>query len=576
MSRKKPRSLPKKPKAEPADAWKISLGLGILAAMAIIAGINYHGLTYDEPIYAGFGARSAQWAADFFTSIFDGTFRQHISTAAINKAWFSTIDMQPPLVQVLSGLSHILLGEHLGGLLAPRLPSALLFALAVGTLFWLTEKAFNREAAFFAAIGLILLPNFFGHAHFTSLDVPVSALILLTAAAFYAASEERSWNLALLAGLFMGLALLTKLNAAFLIGILLIWAAVFHPPMILRGAIAFFIVSPIIFFIGWPWLWHDTPAHLKGYLFFHLQHYPVLVYYLGELHEYAPWHYPFVMTAVTTPAVFLLLMLIGIIHGASGRSAYEKKKVNSSFAAGRWLLIICALGYLIPSAMPFAPKYNGVRLFLPAFPFLMGLAGGGLAFLHGTLLRLLGRIGSLARIERFRGKLAFVLILGLLLPAVVGLSRVYPYEQAYYNALVGGPAGAQKRGFETTYWGSVYLSALPALNANSESARILITPQGVTSLLEAYQRGSALKRDLQWVTPPPPKEQKPGWTRKALAGVDQVVFQCAQSEFDELAWKLYKEGRPEPTSGYLEDKVPLLLIFSGEEARRVFSSGKGG
>ncbi|NIM05751.1 MAG: hypothetical protein GTO55_05905 [Armatimonadetes bacterium] len=574
MSRKNKAEKPRKATRAPMGVGTIAFLLGLLACGAVIAGINYHGLTYDEPIYAGFGARSAKWIVTLLISLFDGDFAKQVSAPVINQAWFASIDMQPPLVQVLSGLSQLGPGKVLSGMLSQRLPVALFFGLAIGTLFWFTDYAFNRPAAYFSALGLFLMPRFFAHAHFATLDVPVAALILLTAATFYAASEERSWNLSLFSGLFMGLALLTKLNAGFLIGILLIWAAIFHPPMVLRGLVAFFIISPAVFLAGWPWLWHDTLPHLKQYLFFHLQHYPVLVYYLGELHEYAPWHYPFVMIGVTTPVIFLALMLLGLGYAASGRCAYERKKVRSSIVAVRWLLLMCAVGYLIPSAMPFSPKYNGVRLFLPALPFLMGLAGGGFALVHGALARALERVRALAEMPHFSERLAFLMGLGLLLPAAVGLLNVFPHEQAYYNALVGGPAGAQKRGFETIYWGGVYNAALPALDTHEkQSPQILVTPQGVTSLLIAYQRGGGLRKDLRWTTPPPPKEQATGWPQEALVGVDTVIFQCAQSEFDALSRKLYEQGRPEPTSVYL-DGVPLLLIFSGDEARRLFPAAE--
>lgn len=555
----------------PLASLTIAIGLGILACGVVIAGIDYHGLTYDEPIYVSIGARSAEWVARLFTSLFDDTLKQHLSAPVIARAWFASKDMQPPLLQVLSGISNLLLGKHVGGLLAPRLPTALFFGLAIAVVFWLTERAFDRPAGVFAALGLLFLPAFFGHAHLSTLDVPVSALILLTAATFYAASEERSWSLALLSGLFLGLALLTKLNAAFLIGFLLLWTLLFHRPMLPRALVSFFIVPPLVFVAGWPWLWHSTLPHLKDYLGFHLQHYPVLVYYLGQLYQYAPWHYPFVVTAVTVPAMFLLLMLAGIGYALSGRSAYSGKKVKSSFRAAGWLLLICGVGYLLPSALPFTPKYNGSRLFLPAFPFLMALAGGGFTLIYELLYRRLEDVRSLKEIGGLRGKLALLVGLILLLPAVRGLSRVYPHELAYYNAFIGGPAGARAHGFETIYWGGVYNDALPALNAAAKNApRVFITPQGVVSLLVTYQRGGALPPGLQWLSPPPPEQQKAGWPRPALEGVDLVVFQCAQSEFDELAWKLYREGRPAAGSVYLEG-VPLLLIFSGDEARRLFA-----
>ena len=101
------------------------------------------------------------------------------------------------------------------------------------------------------------------------------------------------------------------------------------------------------------------------------------------------------------------------------------------------------------------------------------------------------------------------------------------------------------------------------MNSRPEpNQKIFITPPGVVELLKIYQNSGALRKDIQWLAPPAP----PG-------SADLVIFQCAQSEFDAIAWKLYRSGKPEPepASIYLDEErqVPLLLVFSGEEARRV-------
>jgi 4-amino-4-deoxy-L-arabinose transferase-like glycosyltransferase len=550
--------------AKPLNPVWIAIGLGIVGALIIISGVNYYGFTYDEPIYAGFGARSAKWLLGLPGALFSGELGQYLSAQTIDNAWFATIDMQPPLVQVLSGLSTVIFGGAAGGAFAPRLQAALFFGIAITCLFWLTDKIAGRRAAFFTCIGLTLLPRFFGDAHLTTLDVPTAALVLATAAVYYAAAQRNSWRLAMVAGVLLGLGLLTKLNAAFIIAVLGIWTLWFHRQMLIKAAVAFLLIAPLVFLIGWPWLWHDTFTNLGKYLGFHLHHYPVLTFYLGRIYEYAPWHYPFVIIAVTTPVLFLLLMLAGLARAVARRPARE----------GEWLLVLGALLFILPSAMPFAPKYNGVRLFLPAFPFLMALAGG--AFTNGSnwLATRLEKRMNLGQLANLPAKLTLLLGLIIMLPALIGIVKISPYELAYYNTLIGGPRGAQRHGFETIYWGGPYLEALSFLNQFTKSdAKVMVTPQGVTSLLIAYQRAGALRQDMQWTTPPPPQRQISGWPNAALRDVDLVVFQCAQAEFDELSRRLYSMGG-KPGSGSIyqvaREGVPLLLVFSGEEARKAF------
>jgi hypothetical protein len=191
----------------------------------------------------------------------------------------------------------------------------------------------------------------------------------------------------------------------------------------------------------------------------------------------------------------------------------------------------------------------------------MGLAGGGFAWLLAGLTR---RLEKRVTLTQLRPKLALLLALSLLPGAIATTLRLYPYELAYYNAIIGGPAGAKRQGLETIYWGGVYLAALPMMDSRPEpNQKIFITPAGVVDLLKIYQNSGVLRKDIQWSAPPASPES-----------ADLIIFQCAQSEFDALAWKLYSAGKPDPASVYLDEarQVPLLLFFSEEEVQRALES----
>jgi hypothetical protein len=129
---------------------------------------------------------------------------------------------------------------------------------------------------------------------------------------------------------------------------------------------------------------------------------------------------------------------------------------------------------------------------------------------------------------------------------------IHPYGLAYYNALVGGVRGAAKRGFETVYWGQVYKEAPPFLNAAPEMRpRVLVVPKGCIYLLELQQQAGALRPDVQFTA------------EEAEAGsVDYVVFQCMQSDFTELCWRLYRSA--EPAYEVALEGTPLLVIYDRE------------
>jgi hypothetical protein len=115
------------------------------------------------------------------------------------------------------------------------------------------------------------------------------------------------------------------------------------------------------------------------------------------------------------------------------------------------------------------PAHDGVRLMLPTFFFLAGFVGWA--------FELIERLA-----ERFRSEeYSTTPVLGvaaafLLLPPAYRLARVHPFELSYYNGVVGGLAGAQRLGFEPTYW---YDAVIPQVlrQMNDEHAGL---PRGAT------------------------------------------------------------------------------------------------
>src|SRR5207245_1864046 len=99
------------------------------------------------------------------------------------------------------------------------------------------------------------------------------------------------------------------------------------------------------------------------------------------------------------------------------------------------------------------PAHDGVRLMLPTFFFLAGLAGWGFQIIERLLAGFRAEEHPIAPI--------LAVVAGfLLLPPAYWLFQTHPYELSYYNGLVGGLAGAQRLGFEPTYW---YDAATPAV-----------------------------------------------------------------------------------------------------------------
>lgn len=517
--------------------FALTFGLTLITA-------NDYGPTYDEPHYASAGVSYAGWWARVFRGDFNALAKQQIEAA-----WRLNHE-HPPLQKLASGFAQRWLGGLLPGLMAMRLPSALWFALTVCAIYLFSRGVWGRRGALFGALAFATMPRIVAHAHFDALDMAIACWFFVTCALTACALRRDSWALAALAGVAFGLALMAKLNAFFLPVVLIPWALLYHRRQWSK-LLAVLAIGPAVCWLGWPWLWIDPSAHLKAYLAFHFGHAAYNVWYLGRLWQHAPWHYPFLMTAVTTPVLVLAAALVAVV-GATRRVALGTRRHPA--AAEGALLLLALIVTLAPSALPTSPKYNGVRLFLPAFPFLAALAGGGYAWAERGLRQLLKAQGEHKR----RLSLLAAAALGALLlyPGANAVIRTHPYQLAYYNALVGGTAGAMRRGFETIYWGQVLKEAPLFLNRiTTPSPRVLVIPRGVIYLLDFQRQAGALRPDVQFT----------GDEAEATR-VDYLMFQAMQSDYTDLCWRLVREEDP-VWAVRSEDGTPLLLVYDRSALR---------
>jgi len=85
-------------------------------------------------------------------------------------------------------------------------------------------------------------------------------------------------------------------------------------PTFIAPIIPAMFTAPFTFFLLWPWLWHNTWPRLNEFFMRHINPPAWETYYLGEIVVNPPpfeWHYPFVMSWYTIPAIFLVMGLAG-------------------------------------------------------------------------------------------------------------------------------------------------------------------------------------------------------------------------------------------------------------------------
>jgi len=407
-----------------AARWRVvSLAVFLVALAATLLTLDDPGLAWDEPSSILPGHFYAAWLGELP--------RLPFSREAIDHFWAPNHE-HPPLAKVLMGISQALIGRG-SPILASRIAVAMLFALLVELVLKMGAGASGGLAGLLAAVSLLCMPRVFGHAHLAALDLPMALTWLLAVAAFARAVDKGTHRACALSGLCFGLALLTKINAVFLPLVFLGWGIGFHRRRALEPLAWTLLLGPAVFFIGWPWLWHDPAARLGAYLRAP-QRVTLYVQYFGRVYadKSAPWHYPLVMTLVTIPVGILALVCGGAVAAAR---RFRREPMLA-------LVLINVAVILGVFMVPGVPKYDGVRLFLPVFPFLALLAGIG-----GE--RCWNWIARRSRKRPWRPLLATAVFF---LSQAAAYGPVHPCELSYYNALVGGLWGADKLGMETTYW----------------------------------------------------------------------------------------------------------------------------
>ena len=281
-----------------------------------------------------------------------------------------------------------------------------------------------------AAFALAAMPRVFAHAHFGALDTFLSFLWMAALlAGDRALRSHRPMRAMLAAGAVWSLALLTKIHAWFLLPILGVWSLVRLPPRRAAAALAVWGLTGIaLFWSGWPWLWYDSWARLWRYWGTGVVRTTIQVHYLGRdfLDRDVPWHYPWVYFAVTIPVGLQALGIVGLVRGWRERRRDPLP-----------VLLIGSIVFFLVLFSTRVPVYDGERLFLHVFPAWAMLIGLGFGWLFD-------------RAGRHRGVRA--MLVALLVSQGIGVVLTYPFGLSYFNLLVGGLRGAERLGFEVTYW----------------------------------------------------------------------------------------------------------------------------
>jgi hypothetical protein len=552
--------------------WVIALAIALVVLAALVATSRDYALVFDEGFTVDRELTLVQWFEGVASPPPGLTRSDYFAPGTLESFWrFSRKepDGHPPFYALIGLAGWWLARAWVVPLTAYRFGPMLLSSLTCALVYKFLAGRHGRIAGLTAAFALVLSPRTFAHAHYAHYDMPVTCLWLLAQIAFVRSLEKARWIIVF--GILLGLAAGTKFTGWFALAPPLLWWGAYEGLPIARRWLsqisvvgrprlqkkmtglkfsatrALVLGVPIaaltLYAVQPPW-WRSPLHGLGRFLTSNLtreETVPVSSLYLGTLYRFGlPWHNTIVLSAVTTPVLIVVLGAVGIGVTLAGWRSRREDVI--------WPLSWSVL--MIVRALPNAPGHDVERLLLPSLASLSVLAGIG----AGWLAR---RPGS--------SRLALVapVLSGLALgECLVGIGQTYPYNLSYYNVAVGGLPGAERLGFDETY----YLDTLGpeffdwARRRSEKQPLELHFPIGILNMIILRHWG-ALPEGLK------------------VDGLDQTerpfyVLQRNRSIYAPLDWWLERHGHP--VFVIRRQGVELLRVYSAEEVEQAVGETRGG
>jgi hypothetical protein len=319
--------------------------------------------------------------------------------------------------------------------------------------FYFLSKNFikKRWMALLCSAALILSPRIFEHSFYNSKDIPsLVAFIIGFTLLFWYIDLRRSWLLIFLA-LVSAVAITIRLSGLLIpcLTLIAIFLEYFQPTRkiatISAKLLVFSAAVVLLIILFWPILWSNPPGNFIGALQAMSKFsWPANVLFMGQRYfanEIPPW-YLIVWITITTPVLYLLLFGVGLILGFAETTPLKKAFIST------WFFFPLILVIVLKSVV-----YDSWRHLYFIYPALLLLAFYGL---QGLLIRLNRRFGQ-------QNAYAVVLLLTVAVSftsTTLFMIRNHPYQQLYFNFLVGNHLGDVAGRYDTDYWGLAYREGL--------------------------------------------------------------------------------------------------------------------
>ncbi len=526
----------------------IAAGLLIFFLVTGVATLSDYGFTWDEALGNGFfGQRNLYYLRTLDVKYLD--YKSDLKVLEGQPLDLSASpfrDQQPtvypPVADTLAALTMQVFSYEfhwMNPVAAFHLSAVLLTSILLMGVYWWVSRHFDKYAALFSVFMIGFAPRFWGDMHVNIKDVPEAVFFSLTILCYAWWFEKRKWYLAVLSGVFFGLALGTKPNIVFapIILILGLWSFPRVDQLkslksevwpFLRAHLIMGASAVHVFWLSWPYLWGDPRRVMDYFTYFASQD--------SRIVEQV-WHWqPFGIALAVLTISMLIALPIGLY--------FLIQKPGFRLHPHARLLVAWLLVPIIRISWPGMANFDGIRHYLEFLPAAGIIAGIGV----GQLVELF--IG-----KGIRGRLlSGLLIGGMLIETAVIYLEFHPFEFIYFNPLFGGLPGAAETFGEneaTDYMCSSYQSGMQWLSENAPPQTQLYVP--ICGHVTAVSRGLWLRDDISLLS----EDQFVSTSQEDYTRF--VMFITRPGWYDEHTDRIFQDG--ELVYSRVVQGVPVLVIY---------------
>jgi len=435
------------------------LGLVLFLTMLFISIFTYkeYGLSWDEPIQRKTGGINYNYIFEKSPQLLSWKDRDY------------GVAFELPLYMIEKVLKQ---HDRYEIFCTRHLITHIFFLLGALAAFLLIDNIYkNKFLGTLAFLFLVLNPRIYTHSFFNTKDLPFLSMLIiclyLTRLAFNKKNIIRFIFLSIGVGLLINIRIMGVIVPATIILCLLL-DIFFKKDSIKKNLLLitlFTSISLLVLYASWPFLWKDPVTNFifafKNMSKFRWE-YSVLFGGQHILAQEVGWRYFPVWFAITTPIVYMLTYLTGviilIINFFKKPIAFFKdndKRINILFA-------VCAFSPIMAVIILKSVLYDGWRQLYFVYPPMVFIGIYGLNFLLKRKNKILGY--------------SFISIISLSMILTASFMIInFPFNNVYFNPFLSKKEPEFiRKSFEMDYWGTSYKQALEYILTTDSSSRISV------------------------------------------------------------------------------------------------------